>query len=158
MVRKCAALFCRSGYSITKRDLESDTQPPISRHVFCFPKDKEIRRKWVEALGRPNIREDNCNYSGVCELHFLPADFIEDIQRQRKRLQREAVPSVFGRNAQERHLRSTSLATPSARRSQDQVALKAQADAFIQADGITGLDELEERLAAERIPSGFRLV
>ena len=152
MGRKCAALFCRSGYDTTKRDLESDAQPPIRRHVFRFPKDNEVRKKWVEALGRPNIREDNCNYSGVCELHFLPDDFSEDMQLQRKWLKREAVPSVFGRKAQERHLRPTSLATPSARRSQDQVALKAQADAFIKADEITGLDELEERLSGERIP------
>ena len=113
----------------------------------------------MEAIGRPNLREGNCDYSGVCQLHFLPDDFSEDSHlKQRQRLKREAVPSVFGHKAQERNLRPTSLATPTARRHQNQQALAVQAEAFLLTDRITGLEQLEERLQSERIPSGFRQV
>ena len=155
MGRKCAALFCRSGYNSTKKDGENDSQS--TKHVFCFPKDIEIRKKWVEALGRPNLREDNCSYSGVCELHFLPNDFSDKPKlKQRLRLKREAVPTVLGHEAQKRRMRQTFLATPTARRRQNQLSLEDKAESFLLADRIAGLEELEERLLSERIPSGFR--
>ena len=157
MVRKCAALFCRSGYDATKKYEENDSSNLSKRHVYCFPKGNKSRRKWVEAVRRPKLREDNCRYSGVCELHFRPEDFSDGAGlKQRRRLKRGAVPSVFGRETQGRHPRSTSLATPTARRSHDQQTLESQAEAFFLADRIAGLDELKERLLSERIPSGFR--
>ena len=157
MGKKCAALFCRSGYDVTKKEKESDSHSSLTKHVFCFPKDIEIRRKWVEALGRPNLREDNCSHSGVCELHFLPNDFSDKSKlKQRLRLKREAVPTVLGHEAQKRRLRQTSLAATTARRRQSLLPLEDKAESFLLADKIAGLAELEERLLSERIPSGFR--
>ena len=42
--------------------------------IFSFPKDQEIRRKWIRAIPRDNW-EPTSN-SGVCQHHFKPDDFV----------------------------------------------------------------------------------
>lgn len=55
---KCAVLTCRN------------------RAKFVFPKNEKIRKKWLEAIQRPDFQPRPGN--GICEAHFLP----EQIRRK----------------------------------------------------------------------------
>lgn len=60
-------------------------------NVFRFPKDAERRRLWVAAMRREGFQPTE--YSRICCDHFDEECF--DRTRQRIRLKRNAVPTVF---------------------------------------------------------------
>jgi hypothetical protein len=63
-----------------------------------FPKNNELSKKWVVACKRDD--QFNPSTSTVCSNHFLPTDYERDLKNEllglpvKKRLQREAVPTV----------------------------------------------------------------
>ena len=94
---KCAAHLCRSGYALTKAEKAKKlAQRTVS--VFSFPKDKELRARWVLTIGR-NDSAWNPDHCGVCELHFREEDFCQTTrrknERQRKFMKTGVVPSIF---------------------------------------------------------------
>ena len=98
---KCAAFQFRSGYALTKADkasLKASGSVKRGVSVFGFPKDRELRSRWLSALRRIDTAW-NPEHCGVCELHFLENDFRQEtrrkIQHKRKILKQCAVPSVF---------------------------------------------------------------
>ncbi|XP_043251504.1 uncharacterized protein LOC122396851 [Colletes gigas] len=98
MPRRCCVPGCKGNYSST---LKSDNY--IS--VFLFPKDEELRKKWIAAIPRKHWTPTK--YSAVCSLHFGE----DDIQRCKRvvtsngvhrnalvrcpKLVPDAVPSIF---------------------------------------------------------------
>ena len=105
---KCAIVNCRSGYPPNKAENEliaATGQAPCKCSVFAFPKSDrpEMRRRWISALKQSGTGW-NPDHVGVCELHFLPEDFLYEIfektERQRKYLKHNAVPSVFNSNSE----------------------------------------------------------
>lgn len=138
--------------------------PPTKKHVFSFPKHLELRGRWIAATRR--LDDLNLDCSGVCELHFRPEDFEVDLsprtgtERQRRRLRNDAVPSIFETYPETAKSpvqeRPTRLATPSARRSHQEQALNNLTEAFFERNKISDLDDLDNKLAMEMLPSGFR--
>ena len=61
---------------------------------FLFPKDPEVRRKWLQVLRRVSFTPSDT--SAICIRHFTEEDF-EPLKRNRKKrkLKIEAVPSLF---------------------------------------------------------------
>ena len=97
MGRKCVAPACTSGYASNRDEKKS---------VFTFPKDNEMRQKWIRAVPRANW--DVSGNSAICELHFHASDFKESREDNnhsrvsakgeelcRKELKPDAVPSVW---------------------------------------------------------------
>ena len=64
------------------------------RTFFCsFPKDEELRKKWLHAVNRPNFKPSAS--AKICSNHFLSDDFDKNIIT-RKKLLPNSVPTVFG--------------------------------------------------------------
>ncbi|XP_064215744.1 THAP domain-containing protein 5 isoform X2 [Tribolium castaneum] len=79
MVKSCCAYGC------TQRA----TKKGVTFHAF--PRDPALRKKWVIAINRDNfVPTEN---SRICGKHFQDSDYI--IQIGKKRLENDAVPSVF---------------------------------------------------------------
>ncbi len=63
-----------------------------------FPKNKELRKKWVVACKRED--QFNPSTSTVCSNHFLPTDYERDLRNEllglpvKKRLRKDAFPTV----------------------------------------------------------------
>ncbi|KAK4015069.1 hypothetical protein OUZ56_030059 [Daphnia magna] len=94
----CCVLGFRTGYKPTKK-----YPNPLKHCVFTFPKDVELRAKWIAAVGRSHWNP-TCR-SVVCARHFLSSDCREDnriiadesvnlFDSFRKRLLPTAIPSV----------------------------------------------------------------
>ena len=94
---KCAVPQCRSGYAFTKAE-KANGSVRRAASVFTFPKDSELRARWVSAIRCGDSTWDP-EHSGVCELHFRGHDFHKETrrknQRRRKFLIKGSVPSVF---------------------------------------------------------------
>jgi len=100
MVNKCCAYGCKSGY-----DSQDATGLRITFH--SFPRDEELRAKWIRANPRKDFT--STNNSRMCSLHFAESDFVEQHcdsnqsryrsfnspQLQRRYLKKDAVPSIF---------------------------------------------------------------
>ncbi len=99
MPDKCSAVGCDTG-----RDDKLPKDPNV--HLFSFPSDPEMVRKWVLALKRDNFSPTK--YSRVCSTHFHD-DCLEWRRtdrttrrsknrsefRQKPRLVHSAVPTIF---------------------------------------------------------------
>ena len=99
---KCAVPLCRSGYAPTKTEKASGTvQRNVS--VFTFPKNRELRARWVSAIRRSDSTWDP-EHCGVCEMHFRKDSFRQETrrngQRKRKFLIKGSVPAVFDTHQQ----------------------------------------------------------
>lgn len=58
-----------------------------------IPAAAGVRERWLAAIRRDNWSPNTTsNYTRVCSRHFQPEDFIEG---KRRRLKKDAVPSVF---------------------------------------------------------------
>lgn len=86
--KRCTVAVCNNSHSQTK-------EKGIS--YFSFPKDPEIRRKWVHLCRRDGKwNPDSCS---ICSEHFLPEDFERDLKSEllnipcRKKLKPIAIPS-----------------------------------------------------------------
>ena len=64
---KCAAYGCNSGYATNK------SNESVSFHAF--PKDPELRDKWIRAISRQDYVPTK--YSRICSRHFHDTDFVE---------------------------------------------------------------------------------
>ncbi|KAL3282124.1 hypothetical protein HHI36_005321 [Cryptolaemus montrouzieri] len=103
MPRKCFVTTCTNTYRKTKNvcviDEKTCTLTTITYH--SFPKDADLRRKWIKATGRINWEPSTTN-TYICSEHFRESDYIiepkpgefPDAPTQLKRvLKKNAVPS-----------------------------------------------------------------
>ncbi|XP_063367311.1 uncharacterized protein LOC134655779 [Cydia amplana] len=84
--RYCAVYDCTHKYK---------THPQLA--YFGFPSDKERIKLWAEKIRRPDIIQADGRVSGyyrVCEVHFNPRHVNATGKRQRRRLQKRAVPML----------------------------------------------------------------
>ena len=71
---------------------------PKDATYFKFPSDPKLCKSWVVACRRKNVF--NTKHSRVCEKHFLPSDFVRDLQHEllnlplRKAIKKGAIPSA----------------------------------------------------------------
>ncbi|XP_049274277.1 peroxynitrite isomerase THAP4-like [Rhipicephalus sanguineus] len=83
-MRCCCVPFCTS----SQRKKEAG----VSFHEI--PANTELRERWLRVIARKNwVPNSTSNYSAVCSLHFVEADFRENTKR--RMLKPDAVPSVF---------------------------------------------------------------
>ncbi|XP_047116143.1 uncharacterized protein LOC124796100 [Schistocerca piceifrons] len=95
MVYKCCVPRCRGNYG---------TGPKVM--LFSFPKDANLRWKWLSAIHRDNFQPTE--HTKVCELHFTESDICRHtecydevkgtkltVKLSRPRLREGAVPSVL---------------------------------------------------------------
>jgi len=60
--------------------------------IFCrFPKDKDKRSKWLQAINRNNV--PRC--AQLCSNHFKPSDYQETIYGLRSSLKKTAIPRII---------------------------------------------------------------
>lgn len=98
MPRRCCIPGCKGNYDST---LKSNNYAS----VFLFPKNEELRKKWLAAIPRKNWTPTK--YSAVCSFHFAENDIqryekivctnntIENVLLCRPKLVENAVPSIF---------------------------------------------------------------
>lgn len=96
MVRYCCVPDCRSN---------GPGSPPVS--TFQFPKNEQLRNKWLHYIWREDLRGKVTKYHVVCIKHFAPqhiicSDFINtaengiiELPRRVPKLTDEAFPSLF---------------------------------------------------------------
>lgn len=96
MKRYCHVLGCVNGLG---KCLSTASSEKVSYHRV--PKDEPRRTQWLNAL-RLRISHTKTSVLQVCSDHFLPKDFFYDPKlrsefkfRQKIRLNKDAVPSVF---------------------------------------------------------------
>ncbi len=104
MVYSCAVVECETGYR--------GRTPPRSDGVSChsFPlNNAEVLAKWLRVIGRKDFVPNE--HTRICSLHFKPEDFQQErrdtnnyrsknyqsLKLTRKRLNPDAVPSIFPR-------------------------------------------------------------
>ena len=108
MVKNCVAANCSNTYG-----------QGVS--LFKFPKDPELRQKWIK-----NIQRTRANWSGpgehsvLCSQHFESSCFEVDSElaaqmgiQKRRRLKPDAVPTLFDRPAIQLPSQSQSECDPS---------------------------------------------
>ena len=91
MPRRCIAAGC-------------NTKDSEGYSLHTFPRDKELRDKWIRAVKRQRSNWDGpSKYSLLCSKHFEPDCFKTEGSRYRdevgipakKRLKPDAVPTIF---------------------------------------------------------------
>ena len=94
MGRYCLVPGCKSGNGRLKDE---------NIIVHSVPKDVHLAQLWIQAAKRSNIL--NVQSTGICSLHFLPEDYIRDLQFElanpgqdpvtnaRRKLKADAVPT-----------------------------------------------------------------
>ena len=91
MPRRCIAAGC-------------NTKDSEGYSLHAFPRDKELRDKWIRAVKRQRSNWDGpSKYSLLCSKHFEPNCFKTEGSRYRdevgipakKRLKPDAVPTIF---------------------------------------------------------------
>ena len=65
MPRRCCVPNCKGNYDSILKDNNYNS-------IFLFPKDEELREKWMVAIPRKNWTPSK--YSAVCSLHFTETD------------------------------------------------------------------------------------
>ncbi len=162
MGRKCQAVYCRSGYDLTREEvaMQSEGNVPESRKftVRSFPTNIEQRRLWVKALRRDDS-VDTKN-GGICDRHFLSDDFLRTnviktgADRKNKRLKPNVIPSVWpdypmyyadNRATEPR----SEVASSSARHEKEELMLDKLEMEFMADDTITGYDNLVDKVFSD---------
>lgn len=95
MPQKCCVPGCNGNYK---------NGPKV--HVFGFPKDVNLRQKWLKAIPRDNF--EPTNNTKVCEAHFPEGSIIKSttvqdsntgkiftIELLKPRLREDSIPSIF---------------------------------------------------------------
>ncbi|GIY75056.1 THAP-type domain-containing protein [Caerostris extrusa] len=96
MPSKCFVFGCRSNYN-------RETKV----RVFSFPRNDELKQKWIEVICRKDKRQPS-KASKICALHFKPEDIITEasgfnsktqqfitVPLQKYRLRPNVVPCIF---------------------------------------------------------------
>lgn len=94
MPSMCCVVYCKSGYRSN----------PEKVSCFLFPKDEELKSKWIKAIPRSNLKVSPKTF--ICEKHFTAGQIIRTwesgtgankivINLKRPRLTSEAIPSIF---------------------------------------------------------------
>lgn len=88
---------CKANYNSTLKSQQSYMS------VFTFPKDENLRQKWIKSIPRKNWTPSK--YSAVCMKHFRDSDIISyeswlspdgaPILKRNPLLVETAVPAVF---------------------------------------------------------------
>ena len=66
MVNTCCVPGCKTDH----RSVQDDEEKPV---LYQFPRNEELRHKWIRAIPRQNWNPTNC--SRVCSKHFHKKDF-----------------------------------------------------------------------------------
>nr|CAI5840195.1 unnamed protein product [Callosobruchus analis] len=96
MVNKCCVPNCTGNYRSSGRNV----------HIFKFPKDKDLREKWLRSIHRENFQISD--HSVVCHLHFVETDILHTtsevdwktgktltVKLKKPKLKPNAIPSIF---------------------------------------------------------------
>ena len=164
---KCDNTSSSCGSSTTK----------VTFHAFPL-KDTTLCDKWVRANPRTDFLPTQ--HSKLCSLHFQSSDFVDDrrdsnAQRRkclddkplvRRYLKKDAVPSIFPKapqylSSKPTTVRSTTKATSTSRREQEDKQIDLLEKSLVAADDISDISavDLQTRLEAETTsPTGFTLV
>lgn len=118
--------------------------------AFKFPKDPDLRVKWLKAI--PRQEWTPTEYSYVCILHFVDEDVHKVIgpNSHRMMLKKDAVPRIF-KNLPARfskpkaHLQRHS---PNFRRERVAIAQEKTENDFFQADQIKNFDDFKQKYAS----------
>nr|ACO11899.1 THAP domain-containing protein 2 [Lepeophtheirus salmonis] len=91
----CCCSGCRTGCRQHKK-AKHESGSPISNSNYSlhiFPKDEDLKNKWVLAIGRKNFIPSK--YSRVCSRHFHESCFRSDPKETRSKLKSNAIPTIF---------------------------------------------------------------
>jgi len=166
MTVTCCVPGCKTGYRSNKN--------PEKIATFQFPKDKNLRQKWIRAIPRKDWIPTNS--SRVCAKHFCTNDFLvtstdnklkrknsrTDQKLQRRRLKKAAIPRIFPGLAA--YLTSATPATRSANCSSSARIEKINAsientnNEFLAQDNIETFQMLKDKLKSEVLPTGYDTV
>lgn len=64
MPSMCCVVYCKSGYRSN----------PEKVSCFLFPKDEELKSKWIKAIPRSNLKVSP--KTSICEKHFTAGQII----------------------------------------------------------------------------------
>lgn len=147
MPQKCCVPNCRGNYRKTKEHAEENVS------VFRFPKDPEIRAKWIRMIPREGLEVGDKTV--VCEKHFVPEFILRvdtatradgsilTVQRKNPKVAPDAYPSLFPNNSA-----YLSSEPPKKRKSPDERLAEQSArdnetfQKWMQEDEIVSFDEL----------------
>ena len=104
MVNSCVAAGCNK----TTRD---------GVHLFSFPKDLQLRKKWVDQVRRTRDKWEPTEHSRLCSCHFEESCFevrsrlaeTLDLGKTKVMLKRDAVPTLFDRSMPSKRQASSTL-------------------------------------------------
>jgi len=138
--------------------------------MFKFPKDVDVRNKWLAAIPRKNWTVTN--FSRVCSKHFDKKDFKESstdkkakrrqsrksLQLLRLSLQPCAIPHIFPGLHNRYNIKTpmprSGSALSSSRLEKENEQIRQQYDEFCCEDKIASLDELKKKLNNLCLPVG----
>nr|CAI5839421.1 unnamed protein product [Callosobruchus analis]CAI5839423.1 unnamed protein product [Callosobruchus analis] len=96
MVNKRCVPNCTGNYKSSGRNV----------HIFKFPKDKNLREKWLRSIHRENFQISD--HSVVCHLHLVETDILHTtsevdwqtgktltVNLKKPKLKPIAIPSIF---------------------------------------------------------------
>ena len=140
MVFKCCIFKCRSNYA----GEESTT-------VFSFPKDEDLKRRWVKFVNRKDWQPTSSSF--ICSKHFEPKYYKKGATDKRCRLIKKLkpVPSIFdpentlSSSSSTINLTSPILVPRRSPRKRDYQ--EDQYDDFLADDLIRGFNDLNESLS-----------
>lgn len=105
MPSRCVVPGCKSNYDTSLKDETGTRLTTNYKSIFHFPKNEELRKKWISAIPRKNWSPTQ--HSKVCSMHFLETDImrydkwlqpdetIQNLLLAHPRLDKNAVPSIF---------------------------------------------------------------
>ena len=165
MPYSCCVPGCHAGYNSS-----NESQAEKNASMFRFPKNEELKRKWLSAIPRTDwIAKESHR---VCSLHFEERDFEieskdkreqrrqarETSKLQRLRLTPNAIPHIFPGLPSHYSVRTPqprSSAASSFSRAENQNKRTEQDFAkFLAKDFIESLDMLKEKLKTLVLPDG----
>lgn len=134
MPRHCVVPGCKSNYASTSEAIST----------FSFPKDHQIKQKWINAIHRANWQPTNS--SSVCAIHFREPDFQLSGKYKKARLVYDAVPSVFPNLPQYLTKTETKIRKdPEIRREVINTAVENDNEQFLRSDIIENFDDLKAK-------------
>ena len=120
--------------------------------MYKFPTKYERREEWKKQL--PSGSKQVTDKSFICANHFVQNDFTNGSGKQRKRIHKDAVPTVFGEiNNTHRRKRNTYLASSSEKRLRISKILKRKSNLKkrikrlkrIKEEEFSSVEEMEEK-------------
>ena len=139
MVYKCCIVGCRSDYTAE----EANT-------AFSFPKDKDIRERWIKFVNRKDWLSTSSSY--ICKNNFEPKYFRKGQNNKRYRLIKKLkpVPTIFKPSYITQSSSTSNLISPVSilrKSSRKRIIQEEQYETFLADDSIKKLSNINENLA-----------